>query len=153
MAWNDPDKLRARFSFVCDVPLDQMSAREDGVRHCARCAKDVFPARSPEEFDARAREGVCVYAASTQDDILIAAPPPPPKGMPARPEPPVTAGIPYDPERFRREPIPEPPPPPPTPPRKEPRQLVLVGVLGGLVLGGGLLFVLGGVLGWVIFGG
>jgi hypothetical protein len=83
MAWNDFDRLRERFSFVCSAQLDDISAtNEDRVLHCAKCDTSVYEAASATEFDHHARLGRCVSVVSRHGVTLMAKPDDPDDGEP-----------------------------------------------------------------------
>ena len=75
MAWNESEKLRPRFGFVCDERWEDMSPAEGaGVRTCAQCDRSVFAAQTPEDFEHHARQGHCVRVRLSSGQPLVAKP-------------------------------------------------------------------------------
>jgi hypothetical protein len=104
MAWNETERLKQRFQFICDVRWEDMDPTADaGVRTCGRCDKAVFTAASEAEFDRHARLGRCVFAPTTHGDALIAKP----EGPPPAPPPLAGAPMPPRPEPLERQPDPD----------------------------------------------
>ena len=88
MVWNETDKLKERFSFLCSARYGDMSATGDPrVHHCAKCNTLVYEAASAAEFDSHAREGRCVSVVSLSGARLMAAPDDPDDGEPQPPPP------------------------------------------------------------------
>lgn len=87
MAWNETDKLKERFSFLCSAKYGDMSATDDArVHHCAKCDTLVYEAASEAEFDSHAREGRCVSVVSLSGAKLVAVPDDPDDGEPPQVE-------------------------------------------------------------------
>lgn len=88
MAWNETDKLKERFSFLCSAKYGDMSATDDArVHHCAKCDTLVYEAASEAEFDSHAREGRCVSVVSLSGAKLVAVPDDPDDGERLPPPP------------------------------------------------------------------
>lgn len=75
MAWNEPEKLRTRFGFVCGERWEDMSLAEGaGVRTCAQGEQSVFAAQTPEDFEHHARQGHSVRVMLSSGQPLVAKP-------------------------------------------------------------------------------
>lgn len=108
MAWNETERLKKRFQFICDVQWDDMDPTgRPGVRSCSRCETPVFAAPTEAEFDHHASLGRCVFAPTTRGTALVAKP----EGPPGPPNPPPLAGAPMPPRSDTVPPPPERPEP------------------------------------------
>ncbi len=60
---NDKKVKQYVFKFECDEVWETLTETEnENVRHCQRCDKNVYSVQSPEEFNAKAEKGNCVFS-------------------------------------------------------------------------------------------
>lgn len=61
VAWNEEARISCAFAFKCPKVWNRLQpTSEEGVRHCPACDRDVYLARTEEDFRRYADEGQCV---------------------------------------------------------------------------------------------
>lgn len=60
---NDKKVKQYVFKFECDEVWETLTeTQDDKIRHCQRCDKNVYSVQNPEEFNANAEKGNCVFS-------------------------------------------------------------------------------------------